>query len=344
MDKKTIDNKREWEEFIAKHPESNFLHSWYWGEFQEKIGRKVIRTGFYLPAGRQGSNNKLIGTMLSIVESAKRAKYLVVPGGPIIDWDSKELVKTFAIELRILGKEQGCVFARVRPQLEDGDFSRNIFSKLGFRDGPMYLHAELTSQLDITKSEDELLRNMRKATRYEIKKAMSLEIKIEKNGEKNIREFYKLQIETSKRQKFVPFTKNFLETQFDVFIKNDKAIFYTAKYKNKTLAQAFVIFYGQEAVYHYGASTEEGRKYPGAHLIQWEAIREAKKRKMSRYNFWGVSPYDSSDHRFAGLSLFKRGFGGQDVAYLPAQDLVFNKPRYLINYSVEKLRRIMRRA
>lgn len=344
MDTKIIDNKSEWESFIANHPESNFLHSWYWGEFQEKIGRKIICIGFFVPAGRQGSNRKLVGVMLAIVEPAKRAKYLVVPGGPILDWENKELVKTFGNELRKIGEEHSCIFARVRPQLEDNDFSRNTFRKLGFKDAPMYLHAELTSQLDIRMSEEELLKNMRKATRYEIKKALSLEIKIEKNGGKNIKDFYRLQIETAKRQKFVPFAKDFLETQFDTFIKNDKAILYTAKFKNKILAQAFIIFYGNEAVYHYGASTDESRKYPGAYLIQWEAIREAKKRGMARYNLWGVSPQNSNDHRFKGLSLFKRGFGGQDVAYLPAQDMVFNWPRYLVNYSIEKIRRTFRRV
>mgnify|MGYP001571998903 CR=1 FL=1 len=185
---------------------------------------------------------------------------------------------------------------------------------------------------------------MRKTTRHEIKKAISLGIKVEKNGGKKNRDFYKLHIKTARNQKFVPFSKSFLKAQFDIFIRNNKAILYTAKYKNKTLAQAFVIFYGKEAVYHYGASTKEGRKYPGAYLIQWEAIKEAKKRGLTRYNLWGISPIDSNDHRFAGLSLFKRGFGGKDIAYLPAQDLIFDRPRYLINYFIEKSRRILRRA
>ena len=44
----------------------------------------------------------------------------------------------------------------------------------------------------------------------------------------------------------------------------------------KLLAQAFIILYGNEAVYHYGASTDEGRNHPGAYLIQWEAVKEAK--------------------------------------------------------------------
>ncbi|KKQ29069.1 MAG: hypothetical protein US43_C0009G0016, partial [Candidatus Levybacteria bacterium GW2011_GWA1_37_16] len=55
-------------------------------------------------------------------------------------------------------------------------------------------------------------------------------------------------------------------------------------------------------------------------------------------------PEGNSDHRFAGLSLFKRGFGGEDFQYLPAQDLIINYPRYLINYFIEQLRKKIRRV
>jgi lipid II:glycine glycyltransferase (peptidoglycan interpeptide bridge formation enzyme) len=186
---------------------------------------------------------------------------------------------------------------------------------------------------------------MRKTTRYEIKKANKLGITIETTkDEAKMRHFYDLQIETAKRQKFVPFSYKFLDEQFAVFADVDKALIYTASYEGKILAQAFIIFYGQEAVYHYGASTEDGRKYPGAYLIQWEAIKEAKKRGMTRYNFWGVAPADNPEHRFYGVSVFKRGFGGEDFQYLHAQDLVINKPKYLINYAVEKLRKSIRKV
>ncbi|MBF8250362.1 MAG: hypothetical protein HW400_963, partial [Candidatus Levybacteria bacterium] len=181
--------------------------------------------------------------------------------------------------------------------------------------------------------------------RYEIKKAIKEEIEISTStDEKDIRKFYDLQIETAKRQKFVPFSYKFLHEQFKVFAENGNALLYKAEFKNKLLAQAFVIFYGKEAVYHYGASADEGRHFPGAYLIQWEAIKEAKKRGMTRYNFWGVAPIEKSDHRFAGLSLFKRGFGGEDFEYLHAQDLMINKPRYLINYLIESLRKTIRRV
>ncbi len=333
-----ITSKKVWEDFLSQHQEANFLQSWYWGEFHKALGHRIQRNGFI-------KNNKLIGVMLSVVENAKRGKYLTIPGGPIIDWEDETLINLFVKEIRNIAKKEGCVFIRVRPQLQSNDFSKNLFKRFGFINAPMHLHAELTSQLDITPTEEQLLANMRKATRYETKKALSLGIKIETNSDlKTIKKFYDLQLQTAKRQRFVPFSFEFLSEQFKVFLENNQAILYSAKLGNKLLAQAFIIFYGAEAAYHYGASAEDGRKYPGAYLIQWEAIKEAKKRGLKRYNFWGVAPEGDKDHRFSGLSLFKRGFGGVDFEYLHAQDLIINYPRYLFNYSVEFLRKKIRRV
>ncbi len=333
---KEIIEKKEWEDFISLREEANFLHSWYWGEFYENLNQKVQRSAFY-------KNKKLSGVMLSIVEKAKRGQYLIVPGGPIIDWQDPGIVGAFVRQLRKIAILNNCSFIRVRPQLTDSQFSRNLFKKLGFIKAPMHLHAELTSQLDITKAEEELLKEMRKTTRHEIKSALAQSINILKSEDsKDIKEFYNLQLDTAKRQKFVPFAYDYLCEQFKVFAKNKKAIFYKAFLGKKLLAQAFIIFYGNEAVYHYAAGTEEGRKYPGSYLIQWEAILEAKRRGMKRYNFWGVAPIENTKHRFYSLSVFKRGFGGEDVSYLHAQDLIINYPKYFINYAIEKVRKILR--
>lgn len=335
---KSVENKNEWEGFLKSHDEANFLQSWYWGEFHKKLGKEIQRIGFY-------KNNKLSGVIQAVLENAKRGKYLTIAGGPIIDWKDKNFIRSVFSEIKNIAQENDCVFVRIRPQLVEDNFSIKIFKKFGFRSSPMHLTADLTSQLDITKTEEELLIAMRKATRYEIKKAEKLGIKITTSrDEKQIKKFYELQLKTARRQRFVPFGYEFLKQQFKVFFDADKALLFTATFENKILAQAFIIFYGQEAVYHYGVSTEDGRKYPGAYLLQWEAIKEAEKRGIKKYNFWGVAPVDNKNHRFSGVSLFKRGFGGEDVQYLHAQDLVINGPRYIINFIIESIRKRIRRV
>src|SRR3989344_7225990 len=206
-----IQDKDKWESFLVNHPEASFLQSWYWGDFYLALGNKVKRIGFY-------KDGQLVGVMLSIVEEAKRARYLTVPGGPIIDWGDKNLVEVFVNEIKKIAGEQKCVFVRVRPQLEANQNSEKIFFDYGFRSAPIHLHAELTSQLGITKSEEEILASMRKTTRYEIKKAIStgVEIKTSKNPE-GIKKFYEIQLQTAGRQGFTPFNYKFIHEQFKVF-------------------------------------------------------------------------------------------------------------------------------
>lgn len=332
-----IESKETWEAFIGSHKEANFLQSWYWGEFQKSIGKEVEYLGFY-------NGLTLVGICLVIIEKAKRGTYLTVAGGPILDWSNTELLNGCFESLKTLATEHKASFARVRPQLVENELSSAIFNKYGFSPAPMHLTADLTSQIDLSRSEEELLEGMRKTTRYEIRKAEKLGVTVSTSlNVDDIDSFYELQLQTSLRQKFVPFSLSFLKEQFRVFVQNNNALLYRAYLGKTLLAEAFIIFYGQEATYHYGASTDDGRKVPGAYLLQWEAIKEAKRRGLSRYNLWGVAKPEQTSHRFYGVSIFKRGFGGQDVAYVPAQDLVIDRLRYSVNYFIELARRKVRK-
>lgn len=329
-------DKTTWEAFMITHPEANFLHSWYWGDFHKRLGHQVARRGFF-------DGKKLIGIVQAVIEPARRGRHLVVAGGPIIDWDNKKLVNAWVAEMRKVAKANKCLFIRVRPQLLDNDKSRAKFKKLGFRLSPMHVTADLTSQLDLSKTDAELKKAMRKGARYELNRVDKLDIKVESaTDDKYLKEFCKLQFDTAKRQGFVPFSTKFLSEQFNTFADADKVVMYRSTYKGKLLAMAFIIFYGSEAAYHYGASTPLAREYPGAYAIQKDAIDEARKRGCKRYNFWGVTKHRQTKHRFYGVSVFKRGFGGEDVAYLPAHDLVIS-PAYIVTYAFETARRKIRK-
>lgn len=336
--KREVTEQKDWEAFIAQHPEANFLHSWLWAEFHKALGHKVIQTGFY-------DGEELVGVMLMIIENARRGRHGIVPAGPILDWSNKQLVGAAFDAMKQLGAQEKCVFIRVRPQLEVSQAEAAQFKNYGFKSAPMHLHAELTWQLDLTQSEDEILANMRKKTRYEVRQVEKQGISVKTTQDPEaINQFYDIQVETAQRQKFVPFSKKFLKEQFKIFARDDKALLFEAYKEGKLLAQAFIIFYGQEAAYHYGTSTDDNRNLPGAYALQWAAIKEAKKRGIKRYNFWGVTKPEQTEHRFYGVSIFKRGFGGFEVEYLHAQDLVISKSKYFINAIIETIRKHFRKV
>lgn len=335
----TIENaesRKDWDKFVTSHKEANFLQSWDYYEFHASRGNQIVRR-------IAKEDGKIIGAYAGVVENAKRGRHLAIAGGPILDWKKKKLVDLIFQDIKEQGKAHHCVFVRVRPQLEKSAESYAIFKKHGLKSAPTYLSVEYAAILDLHKSEDEILKNMHRRIRYAVNNARNKGFTIEKSQDpKDIHEFYKIQLATARRQNFVSFSEDYLTKQFAAFAKNNEAVLYTAKYNGEILAQNFMIFYGNEASYHYAVSTELGTKLSGSPILHVEAMKDARERKIYRYNLWGIVGEDEKNHRFYGVSFFKRGFGGEEFKYLPAHDLVIIPVAYLKTKTIEKIRKKVR--
>lgn len=339
MDKyqiKNITNKSEWENFLLSKNPKSFLQSWNWGEINAKAGEKIYRIGVL-------KNNKLSGIALLIKQSAKRGPHFLIPAGPIVDWSDKKLVKYFIDNIKEFAKTEKVWFVRIRPELLDNPENNVFFSNLGLIHSPMHLNAENTWILDIDKPEDVLLSEMRKSTRYLIKKSLTSGLTIEKSvNYKSAKTLFDLQKETAKRHHFVGFPLKLFESEIDIFGKDNQAINFVCKKDNLILASAIIVFYGNSGYYHYSGSVSGHNEIPFSYFLQWEVIKEAKKRGLKHYNFWGIAPNDNPNHRFAGVTLFKTGFGGYRVDWIHAHDLVIS-PLYYLTYLFELLRKVARR-
>lgn len=332
---KIIKNKRKWERFVLANSTKTFLQSWNWGEVNKILGHKIFRFGFF-------EERKLKGVSLLIKKKAKRGTYLECPGGPLIDWNRPLFFSEFIEQTKKIAKREGCFFVRVRPQLEDALTHRILFKKQGFISAPMHLHAETTWQIDISQSEDQLLRGMRKNTRYLVRKSMKMGLKIEQSIDvADVELLYKLQLEAVARHHFIPFPKRYFLAELNAFAPDKKIKIFKVIYKKKVLVVAFIIFYGKEATYHYSASSSSFPQIPASYALQWQVIKEAKKYGCKIYNLWGIAADDNPKHRFAGVTLFKKGFGGFRVNYLHAQDLPLSLSYWGI-YVFERIRKFYR--
>ncbi len=103
-----------------------------------------------------------------------------------------------------------------------------------------------------------------------------------------------------------------------------------------------VIFWSGIGFYHQAASLSKYAKFSIPYLLQWEAIKEAKKRGCKLYDFWGFTdPEKEPKHPWAGPTLFKMGFGGYKKEYVKTQDFPLSK-KYWLTYIFEKLRKTKR--
>ncbi|NOQ68380.1 peptidoglycan bridge formation glycyltransferase FemA/FemB family protein, partial [Patescibacteria group bacterium] len=244
--------------------------------------------------------------------------------------------------LKDLGKKERVGFVRISPILENTEENLEIFKQAGFKNAPIHMmHPELTWILDITKSEDEILKGMRKTHRNLIRRAAKEGVEIiQSTDEKYLKAFYDIHMETVKRHKFVPFSYDYIKNEIDAFKNDDQISIFSAKYKDEIISSAIIVFYGEQAFYHHGSSSSKHYKIPSSYLNLWEAIKEAKKRGKKKFNFYGIVE-NKPKHPWTGLSKFKKGFGGHQEELLHCQDLPLNK-KYLLTYLIETGRKIKR--
>ncbi len=324
-----MDSKLEkWQRIIEKYPEANFLQSPAYGKVNELLGDKVLIEDF---------DGK--GHALMIIRNAKRGRYMEIPCGPLINWGNSATAEKAVEKIREIAKKEKCVFVRIRPQLPNDDKNLKMLASLGFRKSPMHLAAEHTVIIDLTKPIDELLAEMRRQTRYEVRRSEKQGINVNSdNSEKLFKEFHNVQVETAKRQNFVPPSLKVLQAEREGFGEN--ARIYVAKTTDgKVIAYGLIIADGKEADYYEAASTPLNRKLPGAYALLWRAMQDLKAEGYERFNLWGIAPAGQPRHRYAGVTTFKTGFGGNIIEYVPAHDLVISRLRYLKNLTVETVRR-----
>ena len=308
---------------------TNFLQSKVWQKCNELIGHKVIV-------------EKLDGVhdTFMIVKSAKRGRYLEIPGGPVFDWQKDQDLSSHIKHMIDIAKKNRCAFVRVRPQLLDASENRALLKSLGGKISPMHLAAEHTVILDLEKSEDTLLANMRRQTRYEVRRAAKLGIIVESgNSMELFKAFHQAQMATAARQHFVPPDLKTLLAERKAFGDNAKIYIAKTAEDKAPIAYGLILIDGEEAEYYEAASTDLNRKLPGAYALQWQVIKDLKKQGIKRYNLWGIAPPNQPHHRYAGVTTFKTGFGGEIIAFVPAHDFIVSKLKYAPDYLIETIRK-----
>lgn len=333
---KLIEDKKIWDEFVSNVPIHTFFHSFEWADFNQNIGDQPEKYGFF-------EDNKLVGVALIVKVFAKRGTFLFCPHGPLFISDKINYWHFFLKFFIKKGQEKKVVFVRISPALAEDNKISTVFKKNEFKNAPIHMSAESSWILDLTnKSEDQILSEMRKTTRYEIRQAQKRGYEVVKSTDlKDLKIFLKLYHQTVTRTNFIPFSDKYITEEFLAFSKNNQVMLFLEKHNNKIVAALMIIFYGKGAFYHQGATNPSGKETV-SYLAQWEAIKEAKKRGCTFYNFWGIAPIDDPKHPWYGLSLFKKGFGGKRVNFVHAQDYSIKFWRYLPIYVLETIRRLKR--
>ena len=308
---------------MAVHP----LQSWEWGEFRKKTGLKVIRLGVF-------DNKKLLSSFQLTVHPIPKTNFSVLyfPRGPKPD-------KLMMSALRKIGEQEKAIFIKMEPNVKkDAKISQFLLENDCKEGKPLF--TKYSFQLNLEKTEEELLVKMKPKTRYNIRIAQKHNVKVfEDNSPETFEKYLQLTEETTKRQKFYAHSANYHRQMWSVMQPAGIAHLFQAQYQNKTLVTDMFFIFNRTLYYPYGASTRESKEVMAPYALFWEVIKFGQKTGCHLFDMWG-SPGPNPDIKdpYYGFHRFKEGFGGELVEFIGTYDLVLNPPLYSLYNFANKIR------
>ncbi len=356
-----------WDAFLASQRYAPFLQSWTMGDVYNDIGQTPVRL-------QVTQDSKIVGICFAHLVPARRGRHLSVPYGPVFaeslrPEDFTAIAAPLIAALKQAAKEHSCAFLRLSPFLRDIDQKafENMCTSAGarVRPSPLHLLAEHVWYLPLTtpdswdhatgktaltpRDPDEIFKNFRATTRNLVRRAEKDGVTIRASSDP-VRDtdehFIRLHDETRKRHAFTPYSNTFFRSQVRRFAARKECTVYLAEYQNQVIAASIHMHACGETSYHHGASADAFKKIPSSYLLQWTAIRDALVRGDRVYNFWGIAPTTEQDgtvrpqkdHPFAGVTLFKTGFGGSLMPLMHCVDIPLST-LYYITRGFEYLRK-----
>lgn len=276
----THDDSKTWNEFVRAqdgHP----LQLWGWGEVKASHGWKVAR----LQVGQGGAQ-------ILIKRLPKPFGPLVyVPRGPFGSVLTNQAERAELV--RFVKTTYKPTVLTVEPD------TKGKITWKGWRRSKNRILLARTAEMDLTKSEEELMAIMSKKTRQYIRKSAGEGIIVAKaESIEDVNECLVIYKQTAERAGFDLHEDKYYH---DIFTKlgKDSPVF-MAKYEGKVVAFLWPIVTPEVAFELYGGMSDEGQALRANYHLKWHVIREVKRQGVRRYDVNGLL----ND----GVTTFKKGF------------------------------------
>jgi peptidoglycan pentaglycine glycine transferase (the first glycine) len=306
----------EWEALLLQHSEAHLLQTPAWGQLKARHGWRA--------EGLAGAD---AGALILVRRPLPGLRLAYVPRGPFGRWD--RLIP----DLVQLARQRGAFVLILEPDV--GDPVAADLPRFGFLQAARTIQPRSSLLVDLHGTEDELLARMNQKTRYNIGLARRRGVRV-RSWEDPVA-FAEMLRSTGDRQGFGVHTPGYYQDAFDIFRPRGECEILVAEAEDQPVASLMVFGRGEGSWYFYGASTGAHRDRMPTYLLQWEAMRWARRRGASWYDLWGVpdAPLDQLEAGFAsrsdglwGVYRFKRGFGGRLVRTPGAWELPLRKSIY----------------
>ncbi|MFC1649398.1 lipid II:glycine glycyltransferase FemX [Patescibacteria group bacterium] len=286
---------------FSKHP----LQSKEWATFRKEWGNRVIKFKYgYVIATRIPKSKYSVGTFIK---------------GP-------EPTKDLLDKLKKVAHKNNLIYIKIEPDyVPKSENTRKRLFKLLKNNGCVSgktLFTPSTFIIDLSKSDEDLMKSFSGKTRYNIRLAGRRCVNVtEDNSDKAFETYLELTRNTVERQGFYAHSEKYHKLMWKHLRSNKKrpvARLLKATFKKEIIA-TWILFVGNKTLYYpYGASSHKHKNVMASNLMMWEAIQLGKKLGLEKFDLWGRE-------EGKGFTKFKEGYSPIVEEFLGTWDLVTSK-------------------
>lgn len=336
-----------WQALLAATDAGDFLHDWAWADvaaFDGQPQRRYVLT----------DDDAIVALVAAQERSIFGGRtFWYVPHGPVLDWaspKSEERVRALLIGLRLAAKRRGAIAVKLEPRLAAGSPEAARLTGRRLRRSSDTLQVGQTRIVELAEDEA-LLAGFDKDTRYAVRRAeregVSVGVVDDGGNLRAIDDLHALVVEIQRRAGFPLPPLERYRVAWRALAGAGRAAILEARRGDELLASGMVVFEGPRSYYLFSGSRREERgepKHYASYALQWAMMRLARDRGVVRHDLWGVAPPGAGpEHAWHGVGLFKKGFGGSEVAWAGSWDLVVDPTLYRLRTAAGLLRGLLSR-
>ncbi len=319
----TTTDPEAWDTFVETSDPGSYLQLSAWARVKAENGWSAHRLAARPDA--TGTGEPGIGAQILVRRPRPMPwAFAYAPRGPVGRGWSAMGIAAFTAQVRegLPGAAGRVSHLRVDPEIEaDGTYDpngtlRQWLRAAGWRPASP-IQPTATRIIDLRADEAALWADLRKKWRQYVNKARSAGIQVVDADGTRLPEFYRIYRETAERAGFLIRTEAAYRDVWEAFAAAGRArLLFAETAEGEPVATLLLLRCGTRVVEPYGGMTTAGGDSRANYLLKWEAIRSSREAGALSYDLWGLAT--------GGIAHFKSGFGGREVRYIGAWDLVLD--------------------
>lgn len=310
-----------WNRFVDAAPYAAFPQLWEWGELRAATGWRPLRIAVGPAADRPIAGVQLLLRRIPVL--GWHLAY--APRGPIGDLDRPDVRDALLAALRSAGRAERIATLRADPEATAETAYGRAMRAAPWRAAPK-VQPPTTRVVDLTPGEDALRSALKRKHRQYVGKAERAGVTVERfDGASDTRDvaaaladFNRIYRHTARRAGFVARAPAYYERVWHTFAPGKRVRLSFARLNGDRVATLFHFTCADRAVESYGGMTDAGADARANYLLKWTAMADFAREGFAHYDMWGLAT--------GGIRQFKEGFGGQEIEYVGARDLVLRAP------------------